>query len=280
MTRPSKTAKGEISAPRTAGPSSGIWDLALTAVSIGPVWSRHWGPWALPPAFWRRRLRPEAPSLWPALERRTAARNACHRPRWRRAVHGVTERGLRAWAAFDSERPLQFAWLRDSLGEALNGAGLGEPTARGREARRRWVRRPAWVMGTSVAAALLALAIGLPAANRQSGSAQSIINANAQPLPGADVVSRPFEAETPAIANSDDDPGIPPSELAQTDPIPVPETSVPDACAGHPRPRPHPCRQLQRRPRPRPRPSPSRWNYDLEHGTPMPPHARDAKPVY
>jgi hypothetical protein len=216
---------------------------------------------------------PEAPSLWPALERRIAAHQARNRPRWLRTMHGVSERGLRAWTAFDSERPLRFAWMRDSLGAALKGAGLGEATARGLSGQRRWVRRPARVMGTGVAAAFLALVIGLPVAHRYQESAQSIISANAQPLPGAVVPPLPVEAKTPAIADSANDPSNPSSELAQADPISVPEAPATEAVPASK------AAPVTATANPAPA-APSRWNYDLEHGTPMPSYARDAKPVY
>jgi hypothetical protein len=215
---------------------------------------------------------PEGPSLWLALERRMMAHQARSHPRWLRAVHGVSERGLRAWDDFHSERALRFAWMRDSLGEALMGAGLRESRARGQEARRHRVRRPAWIIGTGVAAAILVLIIGLPEVRRQQESARSIIRANAQPLPGAVTPSKPVEAEkTPALANSTDNPSITASELAQADPIPVPETPPTESA---------PASKTITTAAPAPSPSPSRWNYDLEHGTPMPPHARDPKPVY
>ncbi len=219
---------------------------------------------------------PEVPSLWPTLERRITAHQARNRPRWLRVVHGVSERGLRVWAAFDSERPLRLAWMRDSLGEALNGAGLSEPTARGREARRRWVQRRVWVMGTGVAAALLALVIGLPAAHREFGSAKSIIEANAQSLPGTVVPSMPVEAEKTAMVNSADEPGVPPGEVAQAEPIPVPQVPAAEpAPASKPGTAPATATATAN-----PTAAPSRWNYDLEHVTPMPSYARDVKPVY
>ncbi len=219
---------------------------------------------------------PEAPSLWPALKQRIEAHHAPNRPRWLRAVHGVSDRGSRAWTAFDSERPLRMAWMRDSLSEVLKGTGLGEATPRGQSGRRRWVRRTAWVMGTSVAAALLALVIGLPVAQRQQESAQSVISANARPLPGAVVPPLPVEAKTPAIADSANEPDTPASELAQADPTPAPE---PPATEAAPASKSAPATGTATATA-NPAPAPSRWNYDLEHGTPMPSYARDAKPVY
>ncbi len=218
----------------------------------------------------------EGPSLWPALDRRMMAHQARNRPRWLRPVHGISERGLRAWVDFQGERALRIAWMSDSLGEALKGTGLGEPRARGREVRRHWMRRSAGIIGTGVAAAVLVLTIGLPEAHRQQGSAQSIISANTQPLAGAVKPPIPVEAETPALTNSADDADPSPSELTQTDPIPVPETPTTESAPASKTV----TATVTAAPAPAPPPSPSRWNYDLEHGTPMPPHARDAKPVY
>jgi Putative zinc-finger len=217
---------------------------------------------------------PDAPSLWPSLELRVQAHDARTRRPWLRAVYRVTDRGLRALADLDGERPLRSAWVRDSLGEVLEGAGLprrGIPVrdgrrrlpGRGRNAAARSGRSPAWVTRTGVAAASLALLIGLPAIRRQHTDAQSIIRANAEPIP---VTQRtPAEKlEAPAPAELANDRDIPPRELAQAEPIPVPQPPPPGREGA-------PTSRIA---------TPSRLNFDLEHGTPMPPDARDAKPVY
>jgi hypothetical protein len=218
---------------------------------------------------------PDAPSLWPSLEPRMEAHDARTRPSWVRAVHRVTDRGLRALTDLDGDRPIRSAWMRDSLGELLEGAGLsrrgtptcngmGEPSGRGRKAASQSGWRPGWVTGAGVAAAILTLVIALPAVRRQHADAQAVINANAEPLPVQAMPSIPVEADKPAPQVLADDRGIPPRELAQAEPIPVPQAPS----AGH-----------EGSPSPRTATS-SRLNFDLEHGTPMPPEARDPKPVY
>jgi hypothetical protein len=218
---------------------------------------------------------PDAPSLWPLLERRMEAHDARTRPPWLRAVHRVTDRGLRALTDLDDERPLRSAWMRDSLGEVLEGTGLaprgtpprnglGEPPDRGQEAAAQSGWRPAWVTGAAVAAAILALVIGLPAVHRQHAEAPAIIRDNAAPLAGQVMPSAPAESEKPALPDLADDRDIPARELAQAEPIPVPQAPT-SGREGSPASKTA---------------TPSRLNFDLEHGTPMPPDARDAKPVY
>jgi hypothetical protein len=115
-----------------------------------------------------------------------------------------------------------------------------------------------------VAAAVLVLLIGLPAVRRQHSDAQSIIRDNAEPLAGLVISQVPVEVEDPAPPDLADDLGIPARELAQAEPIPVPQAPA----SGH---EAAPASKTA---------TPSRLNFDLEHGTPMPPDARDAKPVY
>jgi len=215
---------------------------------------------------------PDAPSLWPLLAERMKAHDARTRPPWIRAVNRVTDRGLRALTDLDGERPLRSAWMRDSLGEVLEGAGLarrgvqarngpGEPPGRGQKAAAQSGWRPAWVTGAGVAAAILAMVIVLPAVRRQHSKALSIIRANAEPLADCVLPAVPAEAEETAAPDLADDLGIPARELAQAEPIPVPQAPT----SGH---EAAPASKTT---------TPSRLNFDLEHGTPMPPEARDAK---
>jgi Putative zinc-finger len=215
---------------------------------------------------------PDAPSLWPSLERRMAAHDARTGPPLLRAMHRVTDRGRRDLTDLDGERPLRSAWLRDSLGGILESAGLSGRGARARhgldespDRGEHAAARSAWITGAGVAAAILALVIALPAVRRQHSDAQSVIRANAEPLADDVVPEVTSTAEDPApLEIADDRASIPARELAQADPVPVPQAPVP-AHEGSPSPKTAP---------------PSRLNFDLEHGTPMPPDARGAKPVY
>jgi len=218
---------------------------------------------------------PDAPSLWPSLESRIAAHDARTLRPWLPARHGAADRGLRTLSDLDGERPIRSAWMRDSLGEILEGAGLarrgtpvregmGESPDRGPKTAAASGWRPGWITGAGVAAAILALVIALPTVRRQLADAQAVIRDNAQPL--ADQAQPPVAAEagTPASLDLADDQDPPTRELAQAEPIPVPQAPAP----GHDS---SPSSRTA---------TPSRLNFDLEHGTPMPPDARDAKPVY
>jgi len=198
---------------------------------------------------------PDDRSLWPMLERRIETYQARTSSRWLRAVHGIADRGIRAWAVLDGERPLRLAWMRDGLREAIAGRERSMTGPR---------RRTGLVLGLSVAAAVLALLIGFPAASRQLADAESTIRANATPLAGrVDPPVQP-QAEPPAISEPGDDRDIPANQLAQAEPIAAPEPTAsgldgtPASKAG----------------------APPRFGYDLEHGIPMPPDARDSKLVY
>jgi hypothetical protein len=225
-------------------------------------------------------LAPEAPSLWPALERRIQTDRASTGSPWSRAVHGVSGWGLRAWAALDGDRPLRFAWMQDSLREAM---GVG-----------RWwgckALRSAWIRGGGHqrdlglddgslrgagrdrslalafggAAASLVLAIGLRVAHQQRSDAESTIHANAIPLAGWVVAPVRPKPEAPAAPEPGDHRDIPPRALAQAEPIRLPE-APPTASEGHATSKAV---------------APPRVGYDLEHGIPMPPDARDSRPVY
>ena len=219
-------------------------------------------------------IAPDAPSLWPILERRMEAHGRPGSPSPRMSPR-VTSPGQQDLAGLDSERPLRSAWMRDSLEETLEmtglagwvspaRAGLDEPADRRLASGRSGWKR-ARVVGAGAAAAVLALIIGLPAIHRQESEARSIIRANAEPRAGWDIMPGSNEEEPSASSNLADDRGIPANELAQAEPIPVPEP--PSTPAGESPPTSRTT-------------TPSRWNYDLEHGIPMPQDARDSKPVY
>jgi hypothetical protein len=181
---------------------------------------------------------PDDRSLWPMLERRIETHKARTSSRWFRAVHGIVDRGLRAWAVLDGERPLRLAWMRDNLREAIAGQGVFGDRSR---------RRPGLVLGLSVAAAVLALLIGFPAASRQSADAESTIRATT-PLAGrVDPPVNPrrsrWRFRTPATTATSREP----VGSGRADPR-----------------RPTPC--FRTRGTPASKAGPPRFGYDLEHG--------------
>lgn len=215
---------------------------------------------------------PDAPSLWPALERRIAAHHSREGSGTARPREPVAERP-RVWAALDDDRPLRSAWMHDTLREVVEAAGLGaRPGRSGRAGRGRsgaWPRAAGarWrVVGPSLAASILALLVVLPVAWRLRAAAEAKVGNNAMPLALLAGPVDPAEVVGPDLPEIDaaDDREIPAGQLAQADPIKPPADPTPtaDVAAGA-------------------KPAtPARFGYDLENGTPMPPDGRDAKPVY
>jgi hypothetical protein len=196
---------------------------------------------------------PDTPSLWPALEQRIQAYDARTDACRPSESAGVVDGGLRAWADLDSERSLQSAWVRDSLREGIERAGRG-------------LSRGLWrVVGSSAAAAILALVLGILAAQRRQADAEATILANAAPRGGWVIPPGSTQPKLSAPAGPGTERELPAPEVAQVEPVPVPEPSASarDAAASGSKPAP-----------------PTRLRYDLEPGIPMPPDARDAKPVY
>jgi hypothetical protein len=211
------------------------------------------------------------PSLWPVLERRIAAGRA----------HGDSARARKrdpalgagpTWADLDDERPLQSAWLQDTLREVAEAVGFGarpERSARPGRDRSRWSTRGStgsWrVAGVSLAASVLMLLTVMPVAWRLRAVAEAKMLANAVPVaplvgPPAPTGSEVAGGNTRAPAQDRD---IDDHQLARAEPIkpPAEPSTASDGGAGG-------------------KPGASRFGYDLEHVTPMPPEGRDSKPVY
>ncbi len=222
--------------------------------------------------------RADAPSLWPALERRIASHHARARsPKSRsRARDGATER-QRTCAALDGDRPLRSAWMQDTLKEGLGAVGLGAlsgcPTGTARPGRSgrsaRVLGGPRLIAWASLAASILAVLVLVPAWQRQA-DAEARILAAAAPVPGLIVPPAAPQPEAQDIADStpEDDRVVPGSQLARadsirppTDPAPAPARAA-DATSG--------TRST----------ASTRFDYDLESLTPMPLDGWDAKSVY
>jgi hypothetical protein len=209
-------------------------------------------------------VEPQAPSIWPALESRIANHDARMSSRWLRAGGRFTDPWSRAWGVLPGERALRQAWTRDSLREALHGR-----QRHGSESK----RMPGLVLGISLAASLLIMMIEVPALRRQSVDAQSRIIANAAPLEDLGVSPLPPKEKPLETADPDEvsDAGAHP--LVQIEPARTSETPVAGLDgASAPKPPPSPTATATA--------PPTRFGYDLEHGTPMPPDAREPKPVY
>ncbi len=213
---------------------------------------------------------PEGPSLWPSLERRIAAHvmAGASRPR----EEDVADR-LEACAALDAERPLRTAWMQDTLKEGFADSILG-----GLDGSRPSVSMPR-VLGASLAASILLLAVVVPAQWRRQSAAEADIRSNARPVAGLLRLpsARPAPAPEPpahlaATARRNPRRGhrrdLPAGQLAQADlsrapAVPVTATTPAPTAATEPAPG-----------------AASRIGYDLEPVTPMPSDGRDSQAVY
>jgi hypothetical protein len=210
---------------------------------------------------------PDAPSLWPVLEQRITA----HPSRTSRARESVAE-GARLWAILDDERPLRAAWIQDTLREVVEAAGLGaRPDRSGQVGCGRFgpssprAAGGGWrIVGTSLAASILALLIVLPVTWRLRAAAEARISDNTAPLPLLAGPTSPPAPEWSDLPEPDlkDDRDIPAGQLAQAEPIKPPADPPPSAAAAVGG-----------------RSGPPRVG-DLEIGTPMPQDGRDDKWVH
>jgi hypothetical protein len=116
-------------------------------------------------------------------------------------------------------------------------------------------------MGFGLAVAVVILMIGLPVSRRHRTDAELTIRANAEPIADLAAPSVGAEVESPPV---DSDREVPASDLVQAEPLTAPEA---------------PAVRVDVAPTSK-APTTLRFGYDLEHGIPMPPEARDARPVY
>ena len=195
-----------------------------------------------------------APSLWPVLEQRIANHEKPNSERWALMRRGSNPRFVKPWAKLNSVRPLRHAWARDTLRELLAGRGQQKPESK---------QFFGLLLKTSIAAAAVLLTLSAFAvAHRQWTSAQTTILANAVPL--TDPIPVPTITEEPPMEIDDRDRNdVPPNQLADAEPPHPIETAPAAVEASAPKPSPR-----------------TRFGFDLEHGIPMPPDTREAKPVY
>jgi hypothetical protein len=168
-----------------------------------------------------------APSLWPMLERRINGQDSSERPRRSRPAFGLADR------------------LSD-LSTALDRARLGVGP---------------FVVYAAVASLMVSLVMGT-IARRQRMDAQSTIDGNTTPL--AQALEPATSSDAPQrLADLDDDSENTANQLAEVDPVVVPETStsgvanLPAKGAVH-----------------------GRYGQDLDRGATGASDARESKPIY
>ena len=196
----------------------------------------------------------EGPSLWPVLERRIAGRLTGTDSLWPGAVRNLDDRSDWPWNDLDDVRPLRQAWAQDSDGQGMIGQN-GPAKKHGRMA--------SLILRLSVAAAVIGGLVEISIVSRQWKNARATIQANSVPL--ADPLTLPAATVSPPVEISERDSGdVPANQVAEAEP-PRPVEVLPPALDAVAAPK---------------SPPNTRYGFDLEHGTPMPPQSREAKPVY
>jgi hypothetical protein len=178
-------------------------------------------------------------------------------------VRAAVDRLHRGWDQARSELPLHRAWICDSLGELLQARAphLRPSVGASLETQLRTVL-PGLVF--SLAVALLAVLILVPVIYRRQAQAQ--IAANAAPIPHLAVPLAEPRAEPDELTTVPEADSHPTDALAQADPASVPEPPAPGP-------------SLASKPTVTASTTP-RYDFDLDHGIPMPPDARGGKPAY
>jgi len=217
---------------------------------------------------------PEAPSIWPEIERRIVNLHPSDRARGPHAGDGGDVGWLRPWSVLDGDRPIHRAWTRDTIGELLASRQL-----RGSRSK----RTTDLILRLSVAATILIGLIQFQILRQRWADAEATITANIAPLGEPAVPLATTQKLAWEIPDRDQN-EVPANQLAEADPPRAAErrqvhVRVPERSADPPRPAESPVAAVETAPIPKPSPT-ARLGFDLDHGTPMPPDSREAKPVY
>lgn len=226
-------------------------------------------------------------SIWASVEDRIERHNHATRSRWRRILRAACpdlpkraiDRVRRVTSQVRDELPLQAAWMQDTAQEFLaDRFGTFIPALR--RASGSWLRRtmpaPRFAVSLAMSASLGVALLGGYVAGRQRINAEHQIAADALPIispfddPSSDALdprafsedvvtsSRPITSlrvsDSLADLDANATPSGPPSRSTVAGKVSSMATTAPT--------------------------SSPRYDFDLEHGTPMPPETRGAKPAY
>jgi hypothetical protein len=199
-------------------------------------------------------VEPQASSLWPALKRRIQDLDQPAPSRCRRVARACTERWARGLSGFAADQGVRLARARDRLQANFTSPENGRLGSN---------QRVPLALRLGLIASLLIAVIAARGLWHEWSRAQSTIKTNTSPLANRSTlpVERASELE-PDPAGSDD--SQPQAELVQADialPVEPPGGGMNGSTEA----------KLA---------APARFDYDLEHGIPMPPDARESKPVY
>jgi hypothetical protein len=223
-------------------------------------------------------ISPATPSLWPLLERQIKNQKSRSRSKWFQVLHrfcppqarAAAERLYRGCDQVWAELPLHFAWIHDSVREFLD-ARLRSKTSRPEGGIDIRLENLLPALGLSLAAVWIILLL-LPLLYRPHAQPEARIAAKTAPI-GKPALStaESNDSSDASLADLDAIPG-PSLSLAQAETIAAAETSAPGLVSTT-QPSGYATNSI-------PTPAIPRYGFDLEHGIPMPPDARGAKPAY
>ena len=228
--------------------------------------------------------RQHTPSIWPQLEERIQRHQKQFRSQWLRFLHATCPEGIRIIAdrlvcgcsQIRGNMPLQLAWTRDSLGDFLTNQVWPVFQSKGPGPRKvSSLATPRVGLGFSLAAAGLILFLLFASAQRQRNQVVARIAADTVPRPriesllpelpeaSEDVVAATSSATMSRVSNSLSlaTPTTPPAAASMGQAAPAKKASTTTTATAMETSAPS-------------------YDFDLEHGTPMPPETRTSKPAY
>ncbi len=229
-----------------------------------------------------------APSLWPKLEERIQHHHEQARSRWIQAIRAICPARTRAsidrffcgCSQFRSNLPLHLAWTRDSVGDFL--ADRGWASFLSRQSRSYGMLRslsPRLIFGLSLAAAaMVLLLLAAVMQQRRQIQAEAPIAAETTPWPRIELplpeLPEPSEdvitsTSSSTVLRASNSPSL------ATSAAPGTATSMGQAAAAKTASTVTTTTATATTVT-----SVPRYDFDLEHGTPMPPETRTGKPAY
>jgi hypothetical protein len=224
------------------------------------------------------------PSLWPRLEERIQRHQKQSRSRWLRTLRAICPEGIRVTAdrffcgcgQLRSNLPLQLAWTRDSLGDFLaNRARPVFSSRRSRPGRTFRFLTPQVGFGFSLAAAGMVLFLLVVVMQRRQTQPEARIAADTAPLSSMQLPlpELPEASEDVVTATSSS------TVSRASDSLSLASSAVPAAAASMGQIATAKTASTITTTTATATSAP-RYDFDLEHGTPMPPETRAGKPAY
>ena len=225
-----------------------------------------------------------APSLWPRLEARIQRHQEQSRSRWLRTLRALWPEGIRITAdrffcgcgQLRSDLPLQLTWTRDSLGDFLaNRAWPVFSGSRSRPGRTFRFVTPRVGFGLSLALAGMIMFLLVVVMQRWQTQTEARVAADTVPHPSMQLprAELPEASEDVVTATSSN------TVSRVSDSLSLATPAVPAAAASMGQVTTAETASTITTTTATATSAP-RYDFDLEHGTPMPPESRASKPAY